>query len=149
MKGTFKARPSVTKASSSSSRNMSICTCTYIACIHNNYNLCIIYSDGQSLRTSFVFLSPLGAMLKNIRKSPQLERPKTLQHTYRYRLTSLYKHIYIYVCMYVCLNEHKVNNHLWRPPALRTCQMYAIARETDIDAKMSPPHMLFTVYGGL
>ena len=26
-------------------------------------------------------------------------------------------------------------------PTLRTCQMHAIVRETDVDAKMSPPHM--------
>ena len=26
-------------------------------------------------------------------------------------------------------------------PTLSTCQMYAIVRETDVDAKISPPHM--------
>ena len=39
------------------------------------------------------FLSTLGAMFKNIRKSPQLEHPKTLQHTY----INIYWHHYIYM----------------------------------------------------
>ena len=44
--------------------------------------LLFIATDNHLEHILDIFLSTLGAMFKNIQKSPQLEHPKTLQHTY-------------------------------------------------------------------